>query len=81
MADRVGYQERPVPGSGAVLWSANGAESMRILPDGCLDVLWTPDRDVPYGLQVAGPDRRAWVSGPTGPMFGGDGRATCPGGP
>lgn len=62
------YAERPVPGSGAVLWAAGRSSGTRVLPDGCLDVLWT--QDAPYGLMVAGPDRRAWVSGPTGPITG-----------
>ncbi len=64
------YAERSVPGSDAVLWSASGAASTWVLPDGCLDVLWTQDPTVPYGLLVAGPDRRAWTSGATGTMVG-----------
>jgi AraC-like DNA-binding protein len=51
------YQERPSRVPGAVVWRravrAAGVEA-RILPDGCLDLIWTAGR-----LVVAGPDTAA----------------------
>lgn len=50
------YRERPsgaVPG--AVLWTrADAGEPVRVLPDGCVDLIWADGR-----LVVAGPDTRA----------------------
>ncbi|MGC4896815.1 helix-turn-helix domain-containing protein [Micromonospora sp. DT31] len=45
---------------GAVAWTsvARGDGPVRVLPDGCLDLLWSSRR----GLLVAGPDRTAQVS-------------------
>ena len=44
----------------ACVWSRTTdpgpARSLRIVPDGCLDLIWSGDR-----LWVAGPDTRAWV--------------------
>ncbi|MCT2590332.1 helix-turn-helix transcriptional regulator [Streptomyces sp. N2-109] len=48
------YEERPARlGGGAVLWSlsgAVGATESRVLPDGCMDLIWSD------GFLVAGPD-------------------------
>ncbi|WP_091609469.1 DUF6597 domain-containing transcriptional factor [Micromonospora mirobrigensis] len=53
------YRERPAGIVGAVLWTSCGAGApTRVLPDGCLDLLWSSRR----GLLVAGPDRRAHLS-------------------
>lgn len=58
-----GYAERPsalLPG--AVVWSKSTAPSgagSPVLPDGCMDLLWTEGR-----LFVAGPDTRAYTPGP-----------------
>ncbi|MEU1116219.1 MULTISPECIES: helix-turn-helix domain-containing protein [unclassified Streptomyces] len=55
-----GYRERPARLPGAVVWTreATGApgEARPVLPDGCMDLLWTPGR-----LFVAGPDTRAYL--------------------
>lgn len=52
------YAERPSRFPGAVLWTTTGGESgeARVLPDGCMDLLW-------YGgaLVIAGPDTTAHV--------------------
>ncbi|MDQ6899410.1 MAG: helix-turn-helix domain-containing protein [Candidatus Dormibacteraeota bacterium] len=48
------YHERPTPVAGAVLWRrsvGSTPELARILPDGCLDLLWDGRR-----LFIAGPD-------------------------
>jgi AraC-like DNA-binding protein len=52
------YRERAARLPGAVLWTrtADGG-SYRILPDGCMDLLWIEGE-----LVVAGPDTRAYVS-------------------
>lgn len=53
----VTYRERSTAVAGAVLWERvvdPQSERARILPDGCLDLLWDGDR-----LFVAGPDSRA----------------------
>ncbi|MEU8262237.1 helix-turn-helix domain-containing protein [Micromonospora sp. NPDC048999] len=55
------YRERPAAGvRGAVVWDsvAVGATPVRVLPDGCLDLLWSSHA----GLLVAGPDRTAHLS-------------------
>ncbi|MFJ4191608.1 helix-turn-helix domain-containing protein [Kitasatospora sp. NPDC089509] len=63
------YAERVSRVPGAVLWTrgavaetaaaeAGGAAGL-VLPDGCMDLLWTPGR-----LLVAGPDTRAFRPGP-----------------
>ena len=53
----VPYRERAARVPGAVLWTrtADGGE-FRILPDGCMDLLWIEGE-----LIVAGPDTRAYV--------------------
>jgi AraC-like DNA-binding protein len=51
------YRERPTAVPGVVLWEKvvePGSEHARILPDGCLDLLWDGRR-----LFVAGPDSTA----------------------
>ena len=48
------YAERPTGVPGVVLWIKEAAASARILPDGCLDLLWDGTR-----LTVAGPDTAA----------------------
>ncbi|WP_078965928.1 helix-turn-helix domain-containing protein [Streptomyces aureocirculatus] len=61
----VAYAERPsrvLPG--AVVWSktapaAPSAAAAPVLPDGCMDLLWTEGR-----LFVAGPDTHAYLAGP-----------------
>ncbi|MER7474809.1 helix-turn-helix domain-containing protein [Micromonospora sp. NPDC000018] len=56
------YAERPAGIAGAVLWTSTtraGAAPARVLPDGCVDLLWTSRG----GLLVAGPDRTAHLSG------------------
>ncbi|MFD5400209.1 helix-turn-helix domain-containing protein [Streptomyces griseorubiginosus] len=49
------YTERASRLAGAVLWTGDGAG--RVLPDGCMDLLWNGGR-----LLVAGPDTRAYVT-------------------
>lgn len=52
------YRERPSTVARAVAWAAtsDGAPN-RVLPDGCMDLLWLGDR-----LVVAGPDTTAFLS-------------------
>jgi AraC-like DNA-binding protein len=53
----VTYRERSTPVAGAVLWERRvepGSERARILPDGCLDLIWDGRQ-----LFVAGPDSAA----------------------
>ncbi|MER6693693.1 helix-turn-helix transcriptional regulator [Streptomyces minutiscleroticus] len=61
-ADGGGYAERPSRVPGAVVWTnVPAAPAARpVLPDGCMDLLWTEGR-----LMVAGPDTRAHL--PEGP--------------
>ncbi|MGA4838894.1 helix-turn-helix domain-containing protein [Streptomyces sp. G45] len=60
------YAERPSPAlPGAVVWTkaaATGGTAAAVLPDGCMDLLWTEGR-----LFVAGPDTRAYLPGPAHP--------------
>ncbi|MFE7133511.1 helix-turn-helix domain-containing protein [Streptomyces sp. NPDC057638] len=58
------YEERPAALPGAVLWRAVGAGGP-VLPDGCMDLLWTPGQ-----LLVAGPDTRAHRTPPGTPYAG-----------
>ncbi|MET9906306.1 DUF6597 domain-containing transcriptional factor [Streptomyces sp. NPDC006476] len=53
------YRERASSLSGAVLWTNTPSEAGvgRVLPDGCMDLLWHEGR-----LWVAGPDTRAYVA-------------------
>lgn len=52
------YEERPARLDGAVVWTrtAGPAAPFSVLPDGCMDLLWSGGR-----LYVAGPDTRAYV--------------------
>jgi AraC-like DNA-binding protein len=54
------YAQRPSRLAGAVVWTntPSGAGAGRVLPDGCMDLLWHDGR-----LLVAGPDTRAYVTG------------------
>ncbi|MCW3841364.1 helix-turn-helix domain-containing protein [Micromonospora yasonensis] len=55
------YRERAADGiAGAVSWESvsRGGAPTRVLPDGCLDLLWSSRA----GLLVAGPDRTAHLS-------------------
>jgi AraC-like DNA-binding protein len=56
------YAERASRLTGAVVWTNTpaGAGAGRVLPDGCMDLLWSEGR-----LLVAGPDTRPYV--PQGP--------------
>ncbi|MFF5173454.1 helix-turn-helix domain-containing protein [Micromonospora sp. NPDC000089] len=54
------YRERPAAPLRAVLWtSVSDGTPVRVLPDGCLDLLWSSRS----GLLVAGPDRTAQLTG------------------
>jgi AraC-like DNA-binding protein len=57
------YREFPAPGplrrSIACVWIRRGdGGAVRVLPDGCSDIVWRPGA----GAVVAGPDARAWLS-------------------
>ncbi|MFJ7239053.1 helix-turn-helix domain-containing protein [Streptomyces olivaceus] len=54
------YAERASRLTGAVVWTSTPTEPGpgRVLPDGCMDLLWHDGR-----LLVAGPDTRAYVTG------------------
>jgi catechol 2,3-dioxygenase-like lactoylglutathione lyase family enzyme len=55
---RLGYMERPSRIHGALVWHRpDASRPARILPDGCMDVIWASDGE----LFVAGPDTRAYV--------------------
>ena len=59
------YREsRPDELAGAVVWvrSGDGGTAHRIMPDGCLDLIWSGGR-----LFVAGPDTGARLNPPAGP--------------
>jgi AraC-like DNA-binding protein len=62
------YRERPSTVAGAVAWVApSDGTPGRVLPDGCMDLLWLGDR-----LVVAGPDTTAFLSVvPAGAMVAG----------
>lgn len=63
------YRERPSPVPGLVVWerTRTSAGPLRILPDGCLDLIWLADR-----LIVAGPDTTAQLTaGPVGARYAG----------
>ena len=56
-----GYTERPSRLAGAVVWArvpGAGDRVRPVLPDGCMDLLWSEGR-----LLVAGPDTRAYDPG------------------
>ncbi|GAA3793818.1 helix-turn-helix domain-containing protein [Streptomyces phyllanthi] len=54
------YEERASRLAGAVVWTntPSGPGTTRVLPDGCMDLLWNEGR-----LLVAGPDTQAYVPG------------------
>ncbi|TYB92018.1 AraC family transcriptional regulator [Micromonospora sp. WP24] len=55
------YRERPAGIAGGTLWTSvnpGDARTSRVLPDGCVDLLWSNRA----GLVVAGPDRTAFLS-------------------
>jgi AraC-like DNA-binding protein len=56
---RAMYQERAARLSGAVVWTRTEAttEEVRVLPDGCMDLIWSSTGD----LFVAGPDTVAFL--------------------
>ncbi|MFE1795652.1 helix-turn-helix domain-containing protein [Streptomyces sp. NPDC059517] len=58
------YRERASRLTGAVVWTRTAVpgDAAPVLPDGCMDLLWTEGR-----LFVAGPDTRAYASGTDGP--------------
>lgn len=62
------YSERPSVIPGSVVWSAvSDGEPKRVLPDGCMDLLWDG-----VGLTVAGPDTVAKVhAAPAGSVMTG----------
>ncbi|MFE9771861.1 helix-turn-helix domain-containing protein [Streptomyces sp. NPDC005931] len=51
------YREWPCRVDGAVVWVKSPGGGGRVLPDGCMDLLWHEGR-----LFVAGPDTRAYVT-------------------
>ncbi|MGV9455143.1 DUF6597 domain-containing transcriptional factor [Streptomyces sp. NPDC003635] len=51
------YAERPSRLAGAVVWAHTASGGGRVLPDGCMDLLWHEGR-----LIVAGADTRAYVT-------------------
>ena len=51
------YTERASRVAGAVVWTSTSNDQQRILPDGCMDLLWHDDR-----LLIAGPDTGAFLS-------------------
>ncbi|WP_433601787.1 helix-turn-helix domain-containing protein [Nocardia sp. CA-135953] len=56
----LGYWERPSRLPGAVVWTntnVSGAAALPVLPDGCMDLLWSNGK-----LLVAGPDTRAYMA-------------------
>ncbi|MFI9509644.1 helix-turn-helix domain-containing protein [Nocardia sp. NPDC052566] len=65
-----GYRERPSRYDGAVLWTrtvTDGDAAVPVLPDGCIDLIWTEGR-----LQIAGPDTGAYLPKvPVGTRFAG----------
>ncbi|QGV82504.1 helix-turn-helix domain-containing protein [Streptomyces ficellus] len=62
------YEERPSRLDGAVVWARTGgpAAPFSVLPDGCMDLLWSDGR-----LYVAGPDTRAYVPDDPGAEYAG----------
>jgi len=61
----VTYQERPTGVPAVVVWTKDASGAGRILPDGCVDLVWDGSR-----LTVAGPDTRArWHTSPPGTSY------------
>ncbi|MCM2387009.1 helix-turn-helix domain-containing protein [Streptomyces albipurpureus] len=57
------YEERAARLPGAIVWTRTPAEhghARPVLPDGCMDLIWTPGQ-----LLVAGPDTRSHLPRPT----------------
>ncbi|UGT63970.1 helix-turn-helix transcriptional regulator [Nocardia asteroides] len=63
-----GYRERRARLAGAVVWARTGVAEFElpVLPDGCMDLIWTEGR-----LVVAGPDTVAYRPDPGGGEFAG----------
>ncbi|MFI6208506.1 helix-turn-helix domain-containing protein [Streptomyces sp. NPDC051041] len=61
------YAERASRLTGAVVWTNTpaGPDAARVLPDGCMDLLWHEGR-----LLVAGPDTHAHLTAEPGPWAG-----------
>ncbi|MEV3993694.1 helix-turn-helix domain-containing protein [Streptomyces sp. NPDC049837] len=66
------YEERPSRLDGAVVWTRTAvtgggpAAPFSVLPDGCMDLLWSEGR-----LYVAGPDTRAYIPEHPGAPYAG----------
>jgi AraC-like DNA-binding protein len=54
--DETVHRERPSRLPGAYVWSGNNGGATRILPDGCMDLIWRAG-----SVTIAGPDTRAHV--------------------
>lgn len=52
------YRERASVVDSAVVWSVGASSGNRVLPDGCMDLLWLDDE-----LVIAGPDTHAYAPG------------------
>ena len=53
------HRERPSRVPGAVVWTSESTgDTYRVLPDGCMDIIWASDGT----LLVAGPDTTAFVT-------------------
>ncbi|WP_445397144.1 helix-turn-helix domain-containing protein [Streptomyces sp. LE64] len=64
--ERTGYAERPARVPGAALWSSGPSPGGgTVLPDGCMDLMWSAGR-----LWVAGPDTRPHRPDRTAPYAG-----------
>jgi len=50
------YRERPSRLPGAVVWTGNSGGETRVLPDGCMDLIYRDGQ-----IMIAGPDTRAHV--------------------
>ncbi|HTN81687.1 MAG TPA: helix-turn-helix domain-containing protein [Acidimicrobiales bacterium] len=56
------YRERPSRVPGAAVWTADPTgDEYRVLPDGCMDIIWSTDGT----LLVAGPDTTAFLTSGT----------------
>lgn len=55
------YEERASAIAHSVVWRRRDDAEVRVLPDGCMDLIWTG-----RGLLVAGPDTAAHLAGGTG---------------
>jgi AraC-like DNA-binding protein len=60
------YRQRPAPAAGGMLWrNVAGSGSIRVIPDGCLDLIWNDG-----SFLVAGPDTGPHLSdAPAGAVF------------